>query len=102
MVAHVLRDFLATRSVWQLVIPWSMGDGFWSVSIDLWLVENLCNCKDVLVEGVRWEVLFGALAWWIGMTRNQFIFSQDSHSAAYVVANRLSWAKVISDVSTVV
>lgn len=44
---------------------WNLFTGIFyylTISIELWLVENLCNCKDVVVEGVRWEVLFGVLA----------------------------------------
>ncbi|KAH1107996.1 hypothetical protein J1N35_011764 [Gossypium stocksii] len=90
---HVLRDCLAAKEVWMLMVPDQLKQRFFSVSFQDWLFLNLFFHERVQDRETTWSSLFGLIAWRIWKNRNLFIFQNISWDAMEVVKISSCWAR---------
>ncbi|KAH1129950.1 hypothetical protein J1N35_001328 [Gossypium stocksii] len=58
-IIHVLRNYPATKEVWDQVVPLSQYNSFFSFNLSKRLLSNLLSFVVLDSVGVNWESLFG-------------------------------------------
>lgn len=92
-ISHALRDCLATKDVWKLLVPNDQQNKFFSDPFQIWFSTNLCYLVCSQEHGVMWASLFGLIIWRIWKNRNLFIFQYISWPSIDNIRAFLSWAR---------
>ena len=71
-ILHVLRDCMATKGFWNLVLPMAHQQEFYNLSLRDWICRNL-ESQWALQNGLKWSCFFGVAIWGLWFWRNQFI-----------------------------
>lgn len=58
---HAVRDCLVARNVWVKFVQSDKLDIFFSLNLEEWLITNLLDFNEAIVQGVCWNILFGII-----------------------------------------
>lgn len=74
-----------------------MSVGFFSTTLEKWLLDNLNNSLLMPTRDTCWDAMFGVIARRIWKCHNNFIFKSQSCEATVVIAESLAYSKAVSD-----
>lgn len=93
--SHALRNCVATKEMWKLIVPREQQTRFFFEPFQNWLITNLYGLVRLQEHGVMWVSLFGLIAWRIWKSRYLFIFQNISWSPMEIIKASLSWARQV-------
>lgn len=89
---HLLRDCSSTRLIWHRFLRVRRNASFFNLPLHEWLIANLTNKVDVIVDGMQWNTLYGIICWLIWKQQNRLVFAMN-FSAGKICVKSIIWAK---------
>ncbi|KAK8589616.1 hypothetical protein V6N12_024010 [Hibiscus sabdariffa] len=93
---HTLRDCVNLRQIWQKIVPQTLSNTFFSMSIKDWLRQNLCS-NILFQNNISWKLVFASILWQFWKNRNDAVFAASSASVECVLNRSNAWAQYYND-----